>query len=690
MERAQSIGLPRLDHERVDPKAQNHSQLRQVRKKATVTIVFECFGVLARKKNRLEKQSSVTWCHSKACPHCRQYTMKYHHATPTKIIENAREYLPSDQTAALEKTLTKIQQMGIDPVAFQNGLDIALVLTELKLGLPTVLAGLSKPVISLEHIPELVGSEVETLSRGALKLDEIENKNTGKIEPALLSKLLLAASKDVRIMLIKLATEICELRFLPEQEAKIQWLQPQTALSVFVPICHKLGLHALRWQVEDLSMKYLLPDEYNELKALVQKTREEREKIAEAFKTEIKTDLQKAGLDVFVLGRPKNFYRIYKKMHEKKLSFDQVNDMIAARVVCDSISDCYAALGILQNRFQTKMQGYTDYIAHPKENGYQSIHLDLKWNNQNCEAQIRTWKMHAEAEDGLAAHWEYKKYTKNKEFDQKLSITKQITDWLERQQDKTIMETLRIRFDQNKLFVFTPQSDLVELVENATPVDFAFAVHSSLGALCEKAKVNGKLVPLHHKLENGDVVEIIISTRQKPKRNWLSFVQTNKAIGRIKAALQIESIQQKPIPKTIQVSQKRIMHTILAKCCNPLPGDDITAFKTTKRKIVVHRANCINAQRIPSSKQFKLGAEQFPKQPYQVEIIIRAENKPGLLGKILSEIAKTNSKITATNATSDANGFSCRFTIQIKQSIELEKLLEKIKKLPGIQQAKRT
>ncbi len=616
--------------------------------------------------------------------------MDYQHATPEQVLLKAREYLSKANVQRIEQTIRFMLQNEELAKPLQTGLDTAVPLLERQMGTPSVLAALTKEAIENQGLAKQVESEVVEIAVGAKKLDAIEEKNAGKLDSLLLSKLLLATSKDIRMMLVKIAGELREMRFLSEIPKEEQQQEPKTILEVFVPICHKLGLQKACWELEDLAMKKIYPTEYEQLKKMIPEKRAEREKKAELFKGQIQQVLQKDSLAATALGRAKNFYRIHKKMQEKNLKPEEIHDLIAARVICNTVEECYRALNIIQNSFKSVSGPIEDFIAHPKPNGYQSIHVDVEWQNKPCEIQIRTWKMHTEAEDGLAAHWEYKKYVKDKSFDSQLSITKQMADWMETQPNKQILETLRIQFEKNKLFVFTPKNEVIELPEKATPIDFAYALHSSLGNKCEKANVNGKLVPLHHALETGDTIEIITSEKQQPKRNWLSFVVTDKAQSKIRQALQMEQTGlKKGTKKKFLIPKKRSLKPLLAKCCNPLPGDAIIAFKTTKRKIVIHQANCENAQKIPTAKRIEVSQEQFPKQPYNVEILVRATNQAGILAKALNEFARFECIINSTNTTTKSNQFSCRFNVQIKNTGHLEKLMERIRKIVGVQDCQR-
>ncbi|MBU0635908.1 TGS domain-containing protein [Candidatus Micrarchaeota archaeon] len=613
--------------------------------------------------------------------------MQYRHAQ----LENLQAQTKKDTFASdREKILLALQKLNEQNIPLdlkQTALDTGALLHELEFGTSTILSALIEPILE-EDSETIFGTESTMLAREVKRMAKILKKNFEKVPSETLSKLLLAHAEDIRILIIKIAKTLTKLRFATgtseDQKNAI------VCLFVWVPICHKLGLHKIRWELEDLALKQLKPKIYESLKKQLNEKREKRIERQKKLETKIKEILEKNGFEAFVTGRVKNIYRIYKKMEREQQKLSEINDLIAVRIICNTTKECYHLMGILQQEFEEIKGGFTDYIAHPKPNGYQSIHTDIQWKNNSAEIQIRTWDMHIEAEDGLAAHWEYKQYAKDPHFDSRLSIAKQISDWVGFEKNRDLMQTLRIQFDKNRVFVFTPKNELLDLREGSTPIDFAYAVHSQLGAKCEKAKVNGKLVPLSHRLENGDLVEIITSDRQEPKRAWLSFVRTEKAKTKIKTALNIEQHTSKPLAKIKKLffSRKKQTQTRLAKCCNPLPGDEVIAFKTTKRKIIIHRKDCLNYKKNPQ-KAISVSDEQFPKHPYNVEIHVRVINRVGVLAQILNEFAKFKCVVNSTNTITNANEFSCRFNIQLKKTADLEKLLEKIRKIKGVLDSKR-
>ncbi len=622
-----------------------------------------------------------------------------------ELIEKLKEKNPKIDVQLLKKAVSFLEKC---PTEFQNRkrethlLNTAAIIAEEEFDEETIIAGLLHHLLrnkesSKEKIEKDFGKEVAELVEGIDKIDSIEAKNKDSVEPEILSKLILATAKDIRMIFVRLAARLESMRaleYLPEQ---LQKETAQNTLDIYVPICHKLGLHKIRWELEDLAMKKLDPQAYGKIKKEIKQTREERERqIAEIAKDMEKT-LQGEKIECRVYGRAKNFYRINKKMMQQNKKFSEITDLQAARVICNSENECYEALARLQQQYPMLQNNFDDYMARPKPNGYRSIHACFKINNNPTEVQIRTWEMHNNAEDGLAAHWQYKQYKKDKHFDPQLSIAKQLTEWQRTAKNTNeLIETMRLRFEGGKVFVFTPKNQLIELDDGATPIDFAFAVHSDLGSKCEKAKANGKIVPLDYKLQNGDTVEIMTSEKQTPNRQWLSFVKTEKAKQRIRQACEIQltakpkqNIIQK-IRGIIELSRKAKEKTRAAKCCNPLPGDKIVGIKTTKRKIIIHRTDCKNIEGIPESKKIRVSEELFEKGNYDVVIKIDAENRPGMLPEILNKMSESNAAINATNAKLLPNNtITCLLNIKIKTLSDLEKVLEKTRKTKGVKRAER-
>ncbi len=564
---------------------------------------------------------------------------------------------------------------------------IAENLFELGFDNTTIAAGLvcgmySEEEISDKEILEILGKEVESIAVDYGKIRKIEEKNFGKIDNKILSTIVLATARDLRSIFIKFATRLDVMQnetFGKKELGK----KAEGALDIYAPICQKMGLYDLESMLEDNSLKILEPDTYNMISSLLGKTRKTRNKEVEIAIAEFSSYIREKPT-ISIEGRAKSIYSIYKKMEEQGKAFEEIYDLVGIRIICDSVRECYEILGIVHSEYKTIPNQFTDYIANPKKNGYRSIHTAVEWKRKHLEVQIRTWEMHYECETGLAAHWNYKKYAKDKFFDKRLSLIKQLVDWHRTARNsESITHSLKMGFGQNKIFVFTPKQEVVVLLEGGSPLDFAFAIHSDLGIKCLRAKVNGKIVQLSHKLENGDLVEIITAKHSMIKRLWLSIAKSHKAQIKIRQKLGLKP-GKKSLIKNKNENLTSDANTKIAKCCNPVPGDEIIGIRTTKRKISVHRASCRNVARVVKGKKIKISWD-LAKKDYVVEIKVRARDSPGTLPTILKILEKSDVTITATDAkTSSNNVLQCKFNIKIKNLEQLDYIIEKIDNNPTV------
>ncbi|MDD4765394.1 MAG: bifunctional (p)ppGpp synthetase/guanosine-3',5'-bis(diphosphate) 3'-pyrophosphohydrolase, partial [Atribacterota bacterium] len=373
------------------------------------------------------------------------------------------------------------------------------------------------------------------------KLSKISFKTQEERQAENFRKMFLAIAEDIRVILIKLADRLNNMRTLKFMPAPKRLIKAKETLDIYVPIANRLGLNRVKWELEDCSLYNLAPKEYNELAVKVAKSRAEREKYIESIKEKMGEELRKFGIVATIQGRPKNIYSIYKKMQEQDKDFFQIYDLMAIRIICNSIKDCYAALGFLHSIWKPMPGRFKDYIAMPKSNMYQSLHTTvITSEGEPLEVQIRTMEMHRTSEYGIAAHWKYKEKgdsLKDKKFEERLSWLRQILEWQKELKDpREFMENLKIDLLQYEVYTFTPKGDVKVLPLGSTPVDFAYTVHTEIGHKCVGAKVNNKIVPLDRKLNSGDIVEILTSkTSTGPSRDWLKFVKTSSAKTRIKS-----------------------------------------------------------------------------------------------------------------------------------------------------------
>ncbi|NLC03699.1 MAG: bifunctional (p)ppGpp synthetase/guanosine-3',5'-bis(diphosphate) 3'-pyrophosphohydrolase [Tissierellia bacterium] len=425
---------------------------------------------------------------------------------------------------------------------FIHPYNVALILADLNMDTSTIIAGLLHDVIedtnkSYEKIEEEFGTEIADLIDGVTKLKMLQYKTKQENQAENLRKMVLAMAKDIRVIIVKLADRLHNMRtleYMTDEKKKEKALE---TLEIYAPLAHRLGISKIKWELEDLSLRYLDPDNYYDLVERVSKRRKERETYIAEIIENLEIKLEEVEINCDISGRPKNFYSIYKKMVHQGKAFEQIFDLTAIRVLVDNVKDCYGVLGIVHTLWKPLPGRFKDYIAMPKPNMYQSLHTTVIGpKGEIFEVQIRTWEMHKTAEYGIAAHWKYKEgASKGDNFDTKLTWLRQLLEWQSDSNDpRDFMETLKIDFFTDEVFVFTPKGDVINLPEGSTPIDFAYRVHTEVGNKCVGAKVNSRIVPLNYKLQNGNIVEIITSSNSGPSRDWLKIVKTNQAKSRIK------------------------------------------------------------------------------------------------------------------------------------------------------------
>ena len=421
--------------------------------------------------------------------------------------------------------------------------NVALILAELNMDTPTIIAGLLHDVIedtntSYDKIVEEFGKEVADIVDGVTKLKKLKYKTKQENQAENLRKMVLAMAKDIRVIIVKLADRLHNMRtleYMTDEKKKEKALE---TLEIYAPIAHRLGMSKIKWELEDLSLRYLDPENYYDLVEKVSKRRREREAYIQNIISILKEKLSEMDIHCDISGRPKNFYSIYKKMFNQGKTFEQIFDLTAVRILVDNIKDCYGALGIVHTLWKPLPGRFKDYIAMPKPNMYQSLHTTVIGNEGEIfEVQIRTYEMHKTAEYGIAAHWKYKEgYSKSDSFDDKLTWLRQLLEWQADLNDpREFMETLKIDFFTDEVFVFTPKGDVINLPDGSTPIDFAYRVHTAVGNSCVGAKVDGRIVPINYKLKNGNIVEVITSVNSGgPSRDWLKIVKSTQAKNKIK------------------------------------------------------------------------------------------------------------------------------------------------------------
>lgn len=460
-----------------------------------------------------------------------------------KVFPKGSELVEKAYRFAEEAHRGQLRNSGEDYI--QHPLEVAKILLELEMDEATLAAALLHDVVedtkcTIADIEKEFGPQVALMVDGVTKLGRIEYKSKVEQQVENLRKMFLAMAKDIRVILIKLADRLHNMRTLKYHTVEKQKEIARETLEIFAPLANRLGIFRIKWELEDLSFRYLKPQEYYDLSEGIAFKRREREAHINEVIEQLGPRLEEVGINADIAGRPKHFYSIYRKMVTQKKELSEIYDLTAIRVIVDSVNDCYGALGIIHTMWKPLPGRFKDYIAMPKPNMYQSLHTTLVGaHGEPFEIQIRTWEMHRTAEYGIAAHWKYKEGSKAQSgsFEQKLSWLRQLLEWQHDSRDAgEFMESLKIDLFADTVFVFTPKGDVVELPAGSCPVDFAYRVHTDVGHRCVGAKINSRIVPLETKLTNGDIVEILTSKQGNgPSRDWLSFVKTSQAKNRIRA-----------------------------------------------------------------------------------------------------------------------------------------------------------
>jgi len=475
-----------------------------------------------------------------------------------ELIETIYRYHPNLNRELLDKAYKfgiwahrdQIRDSG-EPY-FEHCLNVAKILSELKMDSTTIAAGLLHDVVedtvfTLQDIEEIFNRDIANLVNGVTKITEISGRKSSSFEvrqAETYRKMLLSMTNDIRVIIIKFADRLHNMRTLQHIPAPNRRLRiALETRDVYAPLAHRFGMARLKSELEDLAFKFIDNKAYTELARSLNEKREERENYIQNIIKPIKKELEEHGIKAEVQGRPKHLYSIYKKMKTRNKPLEEIYDLFAIRIIVEDVAQCYYVLGIVHNLFIPVYERFKDYIAMPKFNGYQSLHTTVvDKSGRMLEIQIRTWEMHRIAEMGIAAHWRYKEgknLEKNDDIDNKLVWVRQLLEQYDGEtvDAKDFLDSLKINLYQDEVFVFTPKGDVIKLPKGSTPVDFAFAVHTSIGMHCIGAKVNGKIVPLKYQLNSGDQVEIITSQNQHPNQDWLTFVKTAKARHRIRKYL---------------------------------------------------------------------------------------------------------------------------------------------------------
>ncbi|MBO5560711.1 MAG: bifunctional (p)ppGpp synthetase/guanosine-3',5'-bis(diphosphate) 3'-pyrophosphohydrolase [Firmicutes bacterium] len=469
-----------------------------------------------------------------------------------QLMAEIKKYHPSDDYSMVEQAYRlayeahKEQYRKSGEPYIIHPLSVAIILAELELDMESIVAGILHDVVedteySLEDIARMFNDDVALLVDGVTKLEKIRFTSKEEFQAENYRKMFLSMAKDIRVILIKVADRLHNMRTLKYMRAEKQKEIAQETLNIYAPLADRLGISKIKVELEDLCLRYLEPDAYYDLVDKINRKNSEREAFVKAIVEEIKKGCDAHGIKCEVYGRPKHFFSIYKKMHNKNKTIDQIFDIFAVRIMVDTVADCYGALGVVHEMYKPLPGRFKDYISMPKANRYQSLHNTMIGpEGTPFEVQIRTWEMHRIAEYGIAAHWKYKAgKTDGKENseDEKLTWLRQMLEWQKEMSDnKEFLDTMKTDLDafSDNVYCFSPRGDVISLLEGACPVDFAYMIHSAVGNTMVGARANGHIVNLNYKIQNGDIIEIITSQNSKgPSRDWLNFVKTPQARAKI-------------------------------------------------------------------------------------------------------------------------------------------------------------
>ncbi|MFZ0412114.1 MAG: bifunctional (p)ppGpp synthetase/guanosine-3',5'-bis(diphosphate) 3'-pyrophosphohydrolase [Candidatus Acidiferrales bacterium] len=662
--------------------------------------------------------------------------------------------------------------------------EVAHLLADMKLDVTSLCAALLHDVVEdtkipIETISTHFGGDVARLVEGATKISRLDLLAPEARQAENVRKMLLAMVNDVRVVMVKLADRLHNMRTLEFLDSDRQQRIARETLDIYAPVANRLGMGLIRGELEDLAFRYLEPEAFLELQRKLASKQKFFDRFLQEVQEQIRAKMIESGIPAEVQGRIKRIYSIHVKSQKQQRTLDQIFDLLAVRVITDTVKNCYGALGVIHQIWRPVPGRFKDYIAMPRPNLYQSLHTAVIHGGQPFEVQIRTQEMHRIAEQGVAAHWKYKdgheasaSSSSNSADDQRIVWMRQLIEWVQEMQEPSeFLSTLRVDLYPEEVYTFTPKGRVVVLPRGATPIDFAYAIHTEVGHSCTGAKVNGSIVPLRHAIANGDVVEILTQKGHEPSRDWLSFVHTSRARSKIRQWINLHerehaievgrrliekesrhsSINLKRIseedwqrvasdygcgrmddlfaelgygkwsarqvlakatgqqltespdekqPKLISSVKKMLgvndavivvrghddLMVYRAKCCNPIPGDDIVGYVTRGRGIAVHGKNCPNVQNLLYEADRRMPVEwaSATEATFPVRLRIFTEDRPGMLASITAVISETGANIR----TFESGGHDMRARIEVALDVhdrrQLERILGGVKRIPGV------
>ena len=727
-----------------------------------------------------------------------------------EILDKVKSYAPNGDLETiikaykLAKYAHRDQKRKSGEPYFIHPLAVANIICDMQLDIETVSGGLLHDVVedteyTYEDIESIFNKEIADLVDGVTKLGKIKYRSKEETQSENLRKMFLAMAKDIRVILIKLADRLHNMRTLNYMDPEKAKYKATETLEIYGGIAHRLGISKIKWELEDLALRYIDHDGYYELVEKVSMKRSQREENIARIVNSLQEKFAEMEIPCDVYGRPKHFYSIYRKMKNKHKSFEEIFDLTAVRVLVDTVKDCYAVLGVVHTLWKPIPGRFKDYIAMPKPNMYQSLHTTVVGpDGEPLEIQIRTHEMHNIAEYGIAAHWKYKEGISNSKEDkieEKLQWLRQMMEWEKDLKDPhEFMDALKEDVFSSQVYVFTPQGDVIELPAESTPIDFAYRVHTNVGNKCVGAKVDGRMVTLDYKLQNGNIVEILTSSNSPgPSRDWLGIVKTPNAKSRIRQFFKKErreeniergnsilerefkkhglpttkdsvidknmliiakkfnqpnvedliatvgyggimasqvvtklkelytrEMRQAMKEKKASLSEDIEKHNIsdaeyskkrkktpsqgiivegldnilvrFAKCCNPLPGDEIVGYITKGRGVAVHRADCVNVN--PDDEFFKKrmikvswdGEGKDSNSTFEAEIQIKVVDRRGIVNEITHIVANEKIGLNGINARKGKDSeVTINLLVEVEGTEQLDYIMKKIKAVPGVE-----
>lgn len=605
-------------------------------------------------------------------------------------------------------------------------LEVAITLAGFQLDTATIAAALLHDTVedtgaSLDMIENAFGQEIAALVDGVTKISSIKRRTKATAQAATLRKMLIATVKDVRVIIIKLSDKLHNMRTIMFHSPDTRERVARETMDIYAPLARRLGMSEISSELEDLSFRVLHPREFAEIKKGVAQRDTELGSYLENVRDIIHERLKEMSIETQIIGRAKHYYSIYKKLQSQKKSIEEIYDIRGIRIITKEIKDCYAVLGVVHTLWSPVASRFKDYIAVPKSNMYQSLHTTVVGPEGHwLEVQIRTEKMHATAEMGIAAHWVYKEDPQSlkKKF-KDISFLKEATEWqMELRDTREFMKSLKMDLYENEIFVFTPQGKIIKLPKDATPVDFAYAVHTQVGNTCVGARVNGQIVPLKAKLKSGDIVEIMTSKKGHPSESWLKIVASPNARYKIRAWLRKKTeTAQKPEDEERQRDEKTVKVSIpeeeqvklkslskqkqtgivvdgtsdvlirLSQCCQPIPGDDVIGFITRGRGIAVHKKSCPSLQRMTAEKErfINIVWKGTTDSVYPIKLAVDGIDRPGLLKDVADEISLSKTNIIKAEAHLEERGIArFKFILEVRGNEHLKDVIKRLKKLKNI------